>query len=538
MRRVFGKKKASAPAPSLTDASSGLGGRIDEMDKKINDLETELRGYKDRIKKTNSPAAKKQLQKRALEVLKRKRMYEQQRDQIAGQQFNVDQASFGIESAKANVQTVAAMKQANKELKQVIKQDLDIDAVDDLADDMAELMDDFNEVNEALGRNFATPDDIDEADLALEQTAAMEIDFLGQVQETVNRVLKAYGAKQQHHVLTDLAPDQRESLAVALHLQKTLQDMERKHLCRRCWLPTMTSSSSSFCICQQCPPVQFPQKHNNDNNNNRKNTLNRLFLILHHQEIGRSVDTAKLILAALPRHCRLIVPGMAAEFQASLAELQASLKERQRPCLVLFPDDTAQTFDEIQHQYNHRHDVRNGNGGSWDVVVIDGTWQQARRIKKRYFPPLPTTNVVMAKLSDNAVALLDQEVVVVPPDLQGETTATTERDKRNPGHQLRKHSITSRKVGTFEATRLFLADILRGEECPQQPNADHVHATATTIQPQGHASHGGKEKEVSPPWVQMEHYQTIANQSFQDYKQSTAFHTTADHTNSADTLIG
>jgi len=195
MRRVFGKKKASAPAPSLTDASSGLGGRIDEMDKKINDLETELRGYKDRIKKTNSPAAKKQLQKRALEVLKRKRMYEQQRDQIAGQQFNVDQASFGIESAKANVQTVAAMKQANKELKQVIKQDLDIDAVDDLADDMAELMDDFNEVNEALGyvpsfvlcqfgflveclcllttfcptrRNFATPDDIDEADLALE----------------------------------------------------------------------------------------------------------------------------------------------------------------------------------------------------------------------------------------------------------------------------------------------------------------------------------------------------------------------------------
>lgn len=168
MRRVFGKKKVEAPAPSLEDASSGLGGRIDEMDKKINDLETELRGYKDKIKKTTSPAAKKQLQKRALEVLKRKRMYEQQRDQIAGQQFNVDQANFGIESAKASVQTVAAMKQANKELKQVIKKDLDIDAVDDLADDMAELMEDFNEINEALGRNFATPDDIDEADLDAE----------------------------------------------------------------------------------------------------------------------------------------------------------------------------------------------------------------------------------------------------------------------------------------------------------------------------------------------------------------------------------
>mmetsp|Transcript_6176 Transcript_6176/g.8014 ORF Transcript_6176/g.8014 Transcript_6176/m.8014 type:complete len:225 (+) Transcript_6176:139-813(+) len=168
MRRVFGKKKAEAPSPSLTDASGGLGSRIDEMDKKINDLETELRGYKDKIKKTSSPAAKKQLQKRALDVLKRKRMYEQQRDQIAGQQFNVDQASFGIESAKASVQTVAAMKQANKELKHVIKHDLDIDAVDDLADDMAELMDEFNEINEALGRNYATPDDIDEAELDAE----------------------------------------------------------------------------------------------------------------------------------------------------------------------------------------------------------------------------------------------------------------------------------------------------------------------------------------------------------------------------------
>ena len=33
---------------------------------------------------------------------------------------------------------------------------------------MAELMDDFNEINDALGRTFATPDYIDEADLDAE----------------------------------------------------------------------------------------------------------------------------------------------------------------------------------------------------------------------------------------------------------------------------------------------------------------------------------------------------------------------------------
>jgi charged multivesicular body protein 5 len=182
MNRIFGKKKVAGPAPSLEDAAKGLGGRVDAMEAKIDSLEKELRVYKDKIKKSNSPAAKQQLQKRAMEILKRKRMYEQQRDQAMGQQFNVDQAAFSIESAKATVTTVAALKASNVELKKAIRQDLNIDSVDDLADDMAELMDDFNEINEALGRNFATPDDIDEADLDA------ELEMLGDEFETIDEL--------------------------------------------------------------------------------------------------------------------------------------------------------------------------------------------------------------------------------------------------------------------------------------------------------------------------------------------------------------
>ncbi|CAB9515971.1 protein sorting-associated protein 60 [Seminavis robusta] len=167
MNRVFGKKKATAPAPTLVDASVGLGGRIGGMDTKIQGLDDELRQYKEKIKKARTPAAKKQLQKRAMEVLKRKKMYEQQRDMACGQQFNIDQAQFGMESAKATVQTVAAMKSANHEMKKVMKKDLNIDAVEDLADDMADMFYEFNEINEALGNNYATPD-LDEADLDAE----------------------------------------------------------------------------------------------------------------------------------------------------------------------------------------------------------------------------------------------------------------------------------------------------------------------------------------------------------------------------------
>lgn len=101
-------------------------------------MEKELKGYKDKIKKSKSPAAKKLLQKRAMEVLKRKRMYEQQRDQVAGQQFNIDQAAFQMESAKATIGTVAALKASSTEMKRTMKKDLDIDEVDDIADDMAD----------------------------------------------------------------------------------------------------------------------------------------------------------------------------------------------------------------------------------------------------------------------------------------------------------------------------------------------------------------------------------------------------------------
>jgi len=169
MNRIFGKTKAPPPPPpSLSEASEGIGKRTEHVDAKIAALDKELKGYKDKLKTTRSPAMKQNLQKRAMDVLKRKRMYEGQRDQMMAQQFNMDQASFSIESAKATVETVAAMKAASQDLKKVVQKDLDIDKIQDMTDDMADLMDEFNEINEAMAANYSTPDDIDEADLEAE----------------------------------------------------------------------------------------------------------------------------------------------------------------------------------------------------------------------------------------------------------------------------------------------------------------------------------------------------------------------------------
>ena len=85
-------------------------------------------------------------------ILKQKRMYEMQREQVYQQQFNVEQAAFATDTVKANIQTVKAMKAATKEFKQTFgkAKELDIDAIDNMQDEMAEMMEISHEINDAL----------------------------------------------------------------------------------------------------------------------------------------------------------------------------------------------------------------------------------------------------------------------------------------------------------------------------------------------------------------------------------------------------
>ena len=76
-----------------------------------------------------------------MQVLKQKKLYENQREQLYNQQFNMEQTSFALESIKDTAQTVQAMKAAGAELKTAFKkQDLDINSIEKLQDEMADLM--------------------------------------------------------------------------------------------------------------------------------------------------------------------------------------------------------------------------------------------------------------------------------------------------------------------------------------------------------------------------------------------------------------
>jgi len=103
-------------------------------------------------------------------VLKQKRMYESQMAQLTQQTFNMESAALATENLRNTMATVDAMKVANKEMRRQYGK-IDIDKIENIHYDMEDMLEQANEIQESLGRSYAVPDEIDEADLEAELDA-------------------------------------------------------------------------------------------------------------------------------------------------------------------------------------------------------------------------------------------------------------------------------------------------------------------------------------------------------------------------------
>ncbi|XP_068716509.1 charged multivesicular body protein 5-like [Montipora capricornis] len=170
MNRLFGRGKPKEPPPNLTDAISNVDSRGESIEKKIGKLDADLMKYKDQMKKMRDGPSKNMIKQRALRVLKQKRQYENQLENLRQQSFNMEQANYATQTLKDTKTTVDAMKIGLKEMKKEYKK-VNLDEIEDLQDDMSDMLDIANEVQDTLGRTYGMPDDIDEADLDAELEA-------------------------------------------------------------------------------------------------------------------------------------------------------------------------------------------------------------------------------------------------------------------------------------------------------------------------------------------------------------------------------
>ncbi|MEW5300667.1 MAG: hypothetical protein WDW38_005389 [Sanguina aurantia] len=170
MRRIFGVAKEVVAKPTLDETTDKIGVRGDKMDEKIKALDMQLADFKKKMAATRPGATMEGLKRRAIQVLKQKKLYESQREQLSGQQFNMEQTRFTVDSIQDTVSTVQALKSASKEMKTAFKKnkELDINYIDKMQDDMFDMMEMSREINDAMGRSYDVPDDIDESDLMAE----------------------------------------------------------------------------------------------------------------------------------------------------------------------------------------------------------------------------------------------------------------------------------------------------------------------------------------------------------------------------------
>ena len=110
MNRLFGRGTPKAPAPNLSDCVANVDSRAESVDKKIARLDAELRKYKvkalvafllirsvtfvnlqDQMSKMREGPAKNSVKQKALRVLKQKKQYESQADNLRNQSFNMEQ---------------------------------------------------------------------------------------------------------------------------------------------------------------------------------------------------------------------------------------------------------------------------------------------------------------------------------------------------------------------------------------------------------------------------------------------------------------
>ncbi|XP_015365993.1 PREDICTED: charged multivesicular body protein 5 [Diuraphis noxia] len=169
MNRIFGKSKEKAPPPDMSVVIKGVDDRAESVEQKINRLDKELKKLKDQMAKMREGPAKNSLKQKALRVLKQRKQYESQAENLRNQSFNMEQASYAVQSLKDTQSTVVAMKTGMKQMKKEFK-NINIDDIEDLQDEMADMLDQSNEVQEALGRTYGVPD-IDEDELNAELEA-------------------------------------------------------------------------------------------------------------------------------------------------------------------------------------------------------------------------------------------------------------------------------------------------------------------------------------------------------------------------------
>ncbi|VAI17034.1 unnamed protein product [Triticum turgidum subsp. durum] len=159
--RLFGKPKEQANAGALATLDK-LNETLDMLEKKEKVLEKKAGAELERAKEFS-----KAKNKRAIQSLKRKKLYEQQIEQLGNFQLRIHDQMIMLEAAKATTETVDALRTGAKAMKAMQKA-TNIDDVDKTMDEINEQTENMKQIQDALSAPLGASADFDEDELEAE----------------------------------------------------------------------------------------------------------------------------------------------------------------------------------------------------------------------------------------------------------------------------------------------------------------------------------------------------------------------------------
>ncbi|KAG7541056.1 Snf7 family [Arabidopsis thaliana x Arabidopsis arenosa] len=160
MNRLFGKPKQESNALQTLDK---LNETLEMLEKKEKVL---LKKAGQEVEKAKEYTRAKN-KRAAIQCLKRKRLYEQQVEQLGNFQLRIHDQMIMLEGAKATTETVDALRSGASAMKAMQKA-TNIDDVDKTMDEINEQTENMKQIQEALATPIGAAADFDEDDLEKE----------------------------------------------------------------------------------------------------------------------------------------------------------------------------------------------------------------------------------------------------------------------------------------------------------------------------------------------------------------------------------
>ncbi|CRG94613.1 vacuolar-sorting protein SNF7, putative [Plasmodium gallinaceum] len=166
--RFFKPKKD----PTLDETYGYLEKNVKNIDENIEKYNKELNIIKQKIEeeKKKNPVNKyaiDNLRTKAANIIKKKRIYESNKENTLGIQFNIDQIKFANDNVQMSIDTCKALKNTSKILKKNIKK-VNISKIEKLQDDIHDYIEEAKEIGEILSSSYEIPVDLDENEIDAE----------------------------------------------------------------------------------------------------------------------------------------------------------------------------------------------------------------------------------------------------------------------------------------------------------------------------------------------------------------------------------